>query len=145
MPAPIPHRRSPPAATRPSLEAKAASNRHVPAARAPAVATEEEPALTRARRSADAGQLEEAIRICAEYLKRVPDSAEAHFLLGVLHGAEGRWQLASPSFRRALYLDPFHVDALHHLALKHEATGDRVGAALLRARARRASEASSGD
>ena len=45
----------------------------------PAAATEEEPTLKRARRLADAGQLQEAIRICAEYLKRAPDSPRPTF------------------------------------------------------------------
>jgi chemotaxis protein methyltransferase WspC len=41
------------------------------------------------------------------------------------------------SFRKALYLDPAHREALLHLALKREALGDGSGAALLRARAAR--------
>ncbi len=67
-----------------------------------------------------------------------PDSAEGHFLLGVLHDALGHHDLAVGSFRKVLYLDPAHRDALLHLALKQEARGDGSGAALLRARARRA-------
>jgi chemotaxis protein methyltransferase WspC len=75
-------------------------------------------------------------------LQRVPDSAEGYFLLGVLHDALGHVDLAVRSFRKVLYLDPTHREALLHLALKQEARGDGPGAALLRARARRAEDLS---
>jgi chemotaxis protein methyltransferase WspC len=93
--------------------------------------------LVIARQLGDAGQLHDALRLCREHLQRVPDSAEGHFLLGVLHDALGHHDLAVVSFRKVLYLNPAHRDALLHLALKHEARGDGPGAALLRARARR--------
>jgi chemotaxis protein methyltransferase WspC len=108
--------------------------------------TEAEPSpLIVARRLGDAGQIDEAIRICTEYLLRVPGSADGHFLLGVLHDALGRSELAAVSFRKALYLDPNHREALLHLALKKEARGDGSGAALLRARARRSEDISTSE
>jgi chemotaxis protein methyltransferase WspC len=85
----------------------------------------------------DAGQLHEALRECKQYLQQVPDSSEGHFLLGVLYDALGQADLAMSSFRKVLYLDPTHREALLHLALKQEALGDGSGAALLRARALR--------
>lgn len=94
--------------------------------------------LTIARELGDAGRLHEALRVCGDYLDLVPDSAEGHFLFGVIHDALGHSELAVASFRKALYLDPAHREALLHLALKREAAGDGAGAALLRARARRA-------
>jgi chemotaxis protein methyltransferase WspC len=106
----------------------------------PPAPVEPESALARARRLADAGHLQEALRVCREHLDRVPDSADGHFLMGVLHDAEGKWRLALPSFRKALYLNPAHPGALRHLALKYETSGDHTGAALLRARARRAGD-----
>jgi chemotaxis protein methyltransferase WspC len=118
----------------------AAPARAIPSASTALASVEPDSALARARQLADAGHLQEALRVCGEYLDRVPDSADGHFLMGVLHDAEGRWRLALPSFRRALYLNPSHLEALHHLALKREASGDRMGAALLRARARRAGD-----
>ncbi|MGD0965293.1 MAG: CheR family methyltransferase [Candidatus Acidiferrales bacterium] len=93
--------------------------------------------LVIARQMGDAGELQDALRLCREHLQRVPDSAEGHFLLGVLHDALGHQDLAVRSFRKVLYLNPTHRDALLHLALKQEARGDGSGAALLRARARR--------
>jgi chemotaxis protein methyltransferase WspC len=89
-----------------------------------------------ARQAADAGQLHEALRSCGEHLKSVPDSAEGHFLLGVIQDALCHPELAVSSFRKTLYLDPTHREALLHLALKREAAGDVAGAQLLRARVR---------
>jgi chemotaxis protein methyltransferase WspC len=94
--------------------------------------------LAAARRLGDAGKLHEALHVCGEYLRRVPKSAEGHFLVGVLYDALGQMDLAIKSFRKSLYLDPSHRESLFHLALKHEARGDAPGAALLRERARRA-------
>jgi chemotaxis protein methyltransferase WspC len=130
--APPRRRAAPPAAAGPSPETPSASTRP------PSV--EPESALVRARQLADAGHLPEALRLCSEHLARVPDSAEGHFLMGVLHDAEGRWRLALPAFRKALYLNPSHLGALQHLALKYETSGDQTSAALLRARARRAGD-----
>ena len=97
--------------------------------------------LVSARQLGDSGQLLDALRVCRQYLERVPGSAEGHFLLGVLHNALGHVDLAVSSFRKVLYLDPTHHEALLHLALKQEALGDDSGAALLRARARRVQDA----
>ena len=97
--------------------------------------------LSNARQLGDAGQLHEALQVCRQYLQAVPDSAEGHFLHGILQDALGNVELAASSFRKVLYLDPTHQEALLHLALKQEALGDAPGAALLRARARRAADA----
>ena len=101
--------------------------------------------LVIARQLGDGGQLKEGLRVCAEYLRRVPDSPEGYFLLGVLQDALGHDDLAVGSFRKVLYLDPTHREALLHLALKQEARGDQSAAALLRARARRAEDLSTSE
>ena len=75
--------------------------------------------------------------MCGEYLQKVPGSSEGYFLLGVLHDALGHADLAVSSFKKVLYLEPNHLEALLCLALKQEARGDISGAELLRARARR--------
>lgn len=93
--------------------------------------------LVLARGLGDSGKLQEAVHVCGEHLRQVPDSADGHFLLGVLYDALGRGELAAQSFRKTLYLDPAHHEALLHLALKQEARGDRRAAALLRERAQR--------
>ena len=76
------------------------------------------------------------MRACREYVRRVPDSADGYFLLGVLESAAGRPQAAEDAFRRALYLEHDHADALMHLAMTHEGRGDTAGAARLRERGR---------
>jgi chemotaxis protein methyltransferase WspC len=93
--------------------------------------------LVAANHLADAGRLHEALRLCSEHLQKVPDSVEGYFLLGILHDALGHLDTATKSFRKVLYLDPCHQEALLCLALKQEARGDTAGAALLRARAQR--------
>ncbi|HEX4346129.1 MAG TPA: CheR family methyltransferase [Vicinamibacterales bacterium] len=96
--------------------------------------------LARAGELADAGRHAEALRVCEEHLHRRRDSANGYFLMGVLRDAMGERPLATALLKKALYLDPHHVDALRLLALAREAAGDPLGAALLRARARRADE-----
>jgi chemotaxis protein methyltransferase WspC len=110
----------------------------------PRLHVEAETSLARASELADAGRLVDALRVCAAHLERTPDSADGHFLMGVLRDAMGERRLASVSLTKALYLDPAHLAALQHLALTREADGDFSGAALLRARARRAGELAGG-
>ena len=112
---------------------------------AAAARVDPESLLAKANELADAGHLEEALRVCTAHLERLPDSADGHFLMGVLHDAMGEWRLAAVALKKSLYLDTGHLTALQHLALKREAAGDRDGAALLRARARRASELAGGE
>ena len=116
-----------------------------PAARAvQAARPEPDSSLARARELADAGRLDEALGVCTAHLERLPDSADGHFLMGVLRDAMGERGLAALSLKKALYLDPRHLPALKHLALTREAAGDPAGAALLRDRARRAASPSGG-
>jgi chemotaxis protein methyltransferase WspC len=96
--------------------------------------------LVRAEELADRGQLAEALACCEAHLARRRDSADGYFLMGVVRDAMGERPQAIALLKKALYLDPAHVDALRQLALAHEAAGDQPGAALLRARARRADE-----
>jgi chemotaxis protein methyltransferase WspC len=121
-----------------SAPSAAARLKAVPARAVSASENMEVSKLALARQLGDAGDLETALAACREYLESTPDSAEGYFLLGVLHDALGDFELAARDFRKVLYLDPAHRDALLHLALKREAVGDSSGAALLRARAQRA-------
>jgi chemotaxis protein methyltransferase WspC len=126
----------------PARSAPAAPIKPVP----DAVSKPEEPApslLEVASRLGDAGQVHSAIQVCGDYLKQVPGSADGYFLLGVLHDALGHVDLAVSSFKKVLYLEPNHLEALLCLALKQEARGDRSAAELLRARARRLQESDS--
>jgi chemotaxis protein methyltransferase WspC len=93
--------------------------------------------LTQARQSADQGQLHSAIAQCQSYLTQFPTDPEAYVLLGTIQQAIGQDTEADRSFQHALYLDPNHEDALIHLALLKEQTGDRAAAATLRQRLQR--------
>ena len=93
--------------------------------------------LERARELADSGQLEAAIAACLAHLAQVGESAEAHYLMGLAHGAQGNEERAHAEYRKALYLEPDHYEALIHLALLTEKRGDASGARRLQERARR--------
>ena len=72
---------------------------------------------------------------------RAGPSAEWYSLLGVIDLAAGRAGDAEASFRRALYLDPDHREALTHLAMLCERRGDAGPASGLRRRLARLPEA----
>jgi chemotaxis protein methyltransferase WspC len=82
----------------------------------------------------------EAAQKCEEHLRKHGPSAQAFYLLGLMRDAAGREADAKVCYRKALYLDPNHHDALVHLALLMEMTDDAPEAHRLRARARRAAQ-----
>lgn len=98
---------------------------------APAAA---EDSLRRAQRLANEGHLLEAARLCEERLRREGPSADAYALLGLVREAASEHAEATTLYRKALYLDPRHADALTHLALLLEHGGDTAGAHRLRDR-----------
>jgi chemotaxis protein methyltransferase WspC len=89
-----------------------------------------EAALRRAHRLADAGRLEEALFEVA----RAGPSAETFSLLGVIQQARGDRAAAAAAFRKALYLDPAHREAMTHAMLLADQQGDVGRAAVLRER-----------
>ncbi|MFO0797429.1 MAG: CheR family methyltransferase [Gemmataceae bacterium] len=93
-----------------------------------------------ARSLADAGNLDAARAACERALRAGP-SAEWYSLLGVIDLAAGRAGDAESSFRRALYLDPDHREALTHLAVLCEGRGETGPASGLRRRLARLPEA----
>ncbi|SEO58723.1 chemotaxis protein methyltransferase WspC [Duganella sp. CF517] len=93
--------------------------------------------LADARRLADLGQVREAEGKCRDYLAQVPDSADAYFILGLLNELTKKLQLAEDYWKRCIYLQPDHYEALCHLALLAETNSDAATAAALKARAAR--------
>ncbi|SAK87843.1 MCP methyltransferase, CheR-type [Caballeronia temeraria] len=93
--------------------------------------------LAHARALADAGQLDAAASAALAYLNAHPSNADAYYLLGVIADARGEHQASRGHYRRALYLDPAHREALTHLAACLSLDGDESGARLLLARAER--------
>ena len=93
--------------------------------------------LAEARRLADRGQLREAGEKCHAHLARVPEAAEAYFMLGIINELAGKMDLADDYWRRCIYLQPDHYEALCHLALLAERNGNHTAATTLKARAAR--------
>jgi len=93
--------------------------------------------LEAAQALADAGRFAEAAVACEALLKAHGPSANVLCLLGLVHGAGGQRARAEVCFRKALYLEPHHEEALMHLALLLETKGDMAGGRVLRLRAKR--------
>jgi len=64
-------------------------------------------------------------------------NVDAFYLLGLIADARGRGADAADFYRKALYLDPAHYEALTHLAALLDIGGDRAGAQNLMQRAQR--------
>lgn len=96
------------------------------------------PSLMEAQKLADAGQLDAAAALCEQLLKNDMAKTEAHYLLGVIHGALGHEETAEQHYRKAIYLEPHHTEALAHLALIAEHRGDHARARIIRQRSHRA-------
>jgi chemotaxis protein methyltransferase WspC len=88
--------------------------------------------IDEAMRLADQGRLVEAAGACEDYLRQEGPSADGLYLLGLPSEA-------ITCYRKALYLEPRHADALVHLALLMEQQGERAEARVLLSRASRLS------
>ncbi len=139
---PTPATPASPAATRarsgPAARQAPPATTPAPTAPAGTAAVGEETLLQHARALADAGRLMEAHSACREFLAQQPESADAHFILGLLAESAGQQADAETQLKRCLYLQPDHYDALCHLALLQEQGGNSSAAAALKARAARA-------
>jgi len=71
--------------------------------------------LDQATALADRGQLTEAKKILQQALVTEPGNPQAHCLMGIVEEASGETAGAEASYRRAIYLNPSHVDALQHM------------------------------
>jgi chemotaxis protein methyltransferase WspC len=94
-------------------------------------------AIDRAFELADQGSLAEAAALCEAELREHGPSARAFYLLGLIYSTDGMLIAADRCYRKALYLDKNHHDALLHLAALLEQQGDTREAKVLRQRARR--------
>jgi chemotaxis protein methyltransferase WspC len=101
--------------------------------------------MERARDLANQGKLVEALACCDDNLRSDSASAEAFYLIGLLHDAAGRGREAADHYRKALYLDPQHPEALAHLAVVLQKEGDAQGAKRLLDRANRHSRRGAGN
>ncbi len=106
---------------------------------APVVVQPRIPLLKAARALADAGRLSEARAACDEMLREAGVSADAYTLLGTIHLAEGHGEEAAEAFRRALYLDPDHQEAISHMIVMSDRKGNATQSMALRRRLARLS------
>jgi chemotaxis protein methyltransferase WspC len=90
--------------------------------------------LGTARELADAGRLAEARAACERLIAGNADDADAYALLGSVRLAEGSPADAAEAFRKALYLDPNHAEAIGHMIVICDTRGDMARAAALRKR-----------
>lgn len=142
-PKPIVHAWTPP--RRPVAQPPAARLPLPHAAIAPAFATPEPApptgsaaaALRKIEALADQGRVRDALAQCRAHLEVHGASAYALHLMGLLQDAAGDAREAQAAYRKALYLDPTHREALLHLAALIASAGDVEGARRLQARAAR--------
>ena len=114
----------------------------------PQPARDSQPLITKAAQQkletaqclADAGKLTEAAELCQAHLREQGPSARTYYLLGLVRDAGGETSQAVTCYRKALYLEPNHHEALLQLVLLAEKDGDLAKARLLRQRARRANK-----
>lgn len=88
---------------------------------------------------ADAGRSDEALRECERYLLEHGPNADTFYWMGLLNDMAGQGDQAQDYYRKALYLEPTHVESLVHLAALLAARGDHDGAKRLQQRVSRAS------
>jgi chemotaxis protein methyltransferase WspC len=94
--------------------------------------------LADARRLADAGDLDAAHRLALQAAHAAAPDADAWYLLGLIADAQGHPAQARDHYRKAVYLDPVHYEALTHLAALLDVQGDADSARRLMHRAGRA-------
>jgi chemotaxis protein methyltransferase WspC len=125
--------------------ARASRGTHADTARNASAATEgrakREALLAEASRLADEGLLDQAERVANQCVNIHGPDASVFYLLGLIMDARGRSADAGDYYRKTLYLEPGHYEALTHLAALLEMTGDTAGAGRLTRRAERAAQA----
>lgn len=84
---------------------------------------------------ADQGRVAEASQAARQALVEQGPDAGLFYLLGLCLDAQNDLAQAAVHYRKALYLDPEHVQALNHLAVLLEAQGDGAAARRMRQRA----------
>lgn len=109
-----------------------------PQATAPVARPDTEQLLLQAFQLADQGHMDEAAACCETLLRNKVHQADAHYLLGIIREAAGNTRDAEQLFRKAVYLQPDHYEALVHLSVICEKTGDPETARRLLNRASRA-------
>jgi len=90
---------------------------------------------------ANGGKSAEARAACEQYLRNHAPVAQVFYWLGLLSDMAGDALQAQGFYRKALYLEPQHAEALVHLAALLASQGDAAGARRLQERAARSGRA----
>ncbi|NWB94499.1 chemotaxis protein CheR [Pseudomonas gingeri] len=113
-----------------------------PAPRArPAGSDEAADLLARIATLANEGNGAQARQVCETYLRQHEPVAQVFYWLGLLSDVAGSALEAQGFYRKALYLEPQHPEALVHLAALLASQGDAAGARRLQERAARSERA----
>jgi chemotaxis protein methyltransferase WspC len=137
MPAPA---KAKPIAARRAFQPMPAVAKKTPPRQWPVLAFKREtpvPDLGELRHIADRGELVEAARGCELHMRGRGVSPDALLLLALISDAGGNAAAAAGYYRKVLYLQPDHAEALGHLALLLGKQGDVSGAKVLNDRIRR--------
>ncbi len=81
--------------------------------------------VLRAQQALEAGDLTAAEDMLTRAVQKDPESAQAHFYLGVLRAQQGRVTEAAAEWERAAALDPEEPNTAWNLALAYQALGRR--------------------
>ncbi|POF42894.1 chemotaxis protein CheR [Pseudomonas laurylsulfativorans] len=137
LPVPQPLRNPPPAPVRSRPFASV-----VPLASAPKTSgTDTAVLLANIATLANEGKSAEARAACESYLRSHEPVAQVFYWLGLLSDVAGNVLEAQGFYRKVLYLEPQHSEALMHLAALLQAQGDATGARRLQERAARSGRA----
>ena len=86
---------------------------------------------------ANEGKSSDARQACEQFLQLHGPQAQVFYWLGLLSDVQGQTAQAQSFYRKALYLEPQHSEALAHLAALLASQGDAAGALRLQERAAR--------
>lgn len=93
--------------------------------------------IAKALQLADQGRLAEAMKICESALRDHGPTAKAYYVMGLVRDAEGQSREAMELYRKVLYLDPQHQEAMTHLGVMLESQGRLADARIILERAQR--------
>lgn len=83
--------------------------------------------LNRARMLADSGRIGEAGVLLDELAQKHKPAADLYYLMGLIRDVQGDFEAAAGLLRKAIYLDPRHVDSITVLAYLSRRLGDEKG------------------
>ncbi|ALI06414.1 MULTISPECIES: protein-glutamate O-methyltransferase CheR [Pseudomonas] len=135
MPPPLPVRQPPPRVVAPVIRPRPFAANVTPIA--PPKSSDAATLLANIAALANGGKSAEARAACEEYLRSHAPNAQVFYWLGLLSDMAGSALEAQGFYRKALYLEPQHAEALVHLAALLASQGDAAGARRLQERAAR--------